>query len=213
MHTDDPTDIRLGETPAVHPLADIRDSTLGRYTEVLENCSLLESSLGDYSYLSPGCDVAYADIGKFVSVAARVRIGPTNHPMGRASQHHFTYRSERYGFGPDDPEVFEWRRGQRTVIGCDVWLGHAAIVLPGVTVGDGAVVAAGAVVSKDVAPYAVVGGVPAKPIRHRFPAPVRERLLRLAWWDWPHDRLRRALADFRALGVEEFLDRQEGADR
>ncbi|AMK10205.1 acetyltransferase [Pseudodesulfovibrio indicus] len=211
MHTDESNDLRLGETPLVHPSADIRDSVLGRYTEVQENCALLESSLGDYAYLSPGCDVAYADIGKFASVAAQVRIGPTNHPMWRASQHHFTYRSARYGFGPDDPGLFEWRRTQRTVVGCDVWLGHAAIALPGVTVGHGAVVGAGAVVSRDVEPYAIVGGVPARPIRYRFPAPVRERLLRLAWWDWPHHRLRRALPDFRDLDIEAFLNKYEGA--
>ena len=139
MKTDMNTNSELGLKPRVHPLADITDCSLGMYTEVLEDCLMLESSLGDYSYLSPGCDVAHADIGKFVSVASRVRIGPTNHPMWRATQHHFTYRSSRYGFGADDEWIFDWRRKQRVVIGNDVWLGHGAIVLPGVTVGDGAV--------------------------------------------------------------------------
>lgn len=211
MHPHPQEDIRLGPAPAVHPSADVRDSRLGPYTEVLENCLVLESVLGDYAYLSPHCDVAHADIGKFASIASNVRIGPTNHPMWRASQHHFTYRSARYGFGPDDETVFEWRRTQRTRIGCDVWIGHGAVILPGVTVGHGAVVGAGAVVSKDVPPYAVVGGVPARLIRERFPAEVRARLLRLAWWDWSHDRLKEGLADFRALDVEAFLDKYEGS--
>ena len=205
--------VRLGPAPLVHPSADVRDSSLGGYTEVSENCLMLESSLGDYAYLSSGCDVAYADIGRFASIASNVRIGPTNHPMWRPSQHHFTYRSERYGFGPDDETVFAWRRSQRTRVGCDVWIGHGAVILPGVSVGHGAVVGAGAVVSKDVPPYAVVGGVPARMIRERFPAHVRQGLLRLAWWDWPHDRLEKALPDFREQDIDKFLDKYEGSVR
>ena len=129
--------------------------------------------------------------------------------MWRATQHHFTYRSSQYGFGPDDHWLFDWRRGQRTTIGHDVWIGHGVIVLPGVTVGDGAVLAAGAVVSRDVPPYTIVGGVPASPIRERFPAEVRERLMRLKWWDWSHEQLGQAVPDFRDLAIEPFLDKYE----
>jgi phosphonate metabolism protein (transferase hexapeptide repeat family) len=108
-----------------------------------------------------------------------------------------------------ETDFFEWRRSNRVVIGHDVWIGHGATLLPGVTVGNGAVIGAGAVVSKDVAPYTIVGGVPAKPIRERFPKEIGERMDKLAWWDWEHDRLRTALADFRALNAEDFLVRYE----
>lgn len=201
---------RLGVTPEIDPTAEIVDSSVGAFTEVGERCLMLESTLGNYSYLSPGCDVAYADIGKFVSVASAARIGPTNHPTWRASQHHFTYRSAWYGFGESDDSLFAWRREQRTVIGNDVWIGHGVIVLPGVTVGDGAVLAAGAVISKDVAPYTIVGGVPARFLKDRFPVDVGRRMSALAWWDWPHEALGVALEDFRNLSVAQFLDKYEG---
>lgn len=201
----------LGVEPSVDPTAEITDSILGAYTEVQEKSLVLESSLGDYSYLSPGCDVAHADIGKFVSVASSVRIGPTNHPSWRASQHHFTYRSALYGFAADDDWLFEWRREQRTRIGNDVWIGHGVVVLPGITVGDGAVLAAGAVVSRDVTPYTIVGGVPARLIKERFSSDVGRRLSALAWWDWPHEVIGAALEDFRWVPVEAFLEKYEGA--
>jgi hypothetical protein len=91
-----------------------------------------------------------------------------------------------------------------------VWIGHGAIILPGRTVGDGAVVAAGAVVSKDVPAYTVVAGVPAKPVKRRFPEAIGERLQALAWWDWEHARLRAALEDFRILAIEAFLEKHGG---
>jgi hypothetical protein len=86
---------------------------------------------------------------------------------------------------------------------------RAALALgaAGVQVGTGAVIGAGAVVSKDVPPFTIVGGVPSKPIRERFPKPVQDGLLALAWWDWPHERLAEALADFRALDADKFVEK------
>ena len=109
----------------------------------------------------------------------------------------------------DDADFFAWRRAHPLTIGHDVWIGHGAIVLPGRSVATGAVIAAGAVVSRDVAPYAIVAGIPARPVKARFPDDVAARLVALAWWDWDHQRLRAALADFRALPVEGFLQKYE----
>lgn len=202
---------KLGPAPTVDPTAEVIRSTLGRYTEVGPRTQLLEVELGDYSYVVNDSDIAYARIGRFTSIAAMTRINPGNHPMHRATQSHFTYRASAYfDDAQDEPDFFAWRRAQPVTIGHDVWIGHGAIVLPGRRIGDGAVVAAGAVVTKDVAPYTIVAGVPAKPVRERFPAAIAARLQALAWWDWDHARLRAALEDFRTLAIEAFLEKHGG---
>lgn len=195
----------LGPAPLIHPLAKVTDSELGAYTEVGPFTSLAESSLGDYSYVTNNCQIIYTTIGRFCSIAAQCRVNPGNHPLEKAAMHHFHYRSRQFGFDQADYEpFFDWRRSFPVSLGNDVWLGHGAIILPGVTIGHGAAVGAGAVVTKDVAPFTVVGGVPAKPIKTRFPEKVQQALLDLAWWDWPHDRIKAALPDFRNLSAAEF---------
>jgi phosphonate metabolism protein (transferase hexapeptide repeat family) len=200
----------LSLQPTVDPTAAVQDCTLGRYTEVGARTKLLEVELSDYSYVVNDSDVAYTRIGRFCSIAAMTRINPGNHPMDRASQSHFTYRASAYFPGePDESEFFAWRRSHRVTIGNDVWIGHGAIVLPGRAVGDGAVVAAGAIVTKDVAAYAIVAGNPARPIRSRFPASIVRRMQALQWWYRPHERLRQALPDFRKLSAEAFVNKYE----
>ncbi|RAI44905.1 chloramphenicol acetyltransferase [Rhodoplanes roseus] len=202
----------LSTEPRVDPTASVHDSCLGAFTEVGARTRLLEVVLGDYSYVVNDSDIAYATIGKFCSIAAMTRINPGNHPMGRASQAHFTYRASRYFAGEaDDEAFFAWRRSHAVTLGHDVWIGHGAIVLAGRSVGTGAVVAAGAVVTHDVPDYTIVGGNPARVIRRRFPQDIAERLRRLGWWDWNHARLRAALPDFRTLDIAAFLDKHEAA--
>jgi hypothetical protein len=202
---------RLGLEPLIHPAASVRDSRFGRYTEVGARTSVAESTLDDYSYVVNDSDIIYTDVGKFCSIAAHVRINPGNHPMTRATQAHFTYRASAYFEGEaDEAAFFDWRRSFRITIGHDVWIGHGAIVLPGRNIGTGAVVAAGAVVTKDVPPYMIVAGNPARVIRPRFDDRLAARLMAMAWWDWSHDTLHRALPDFRALSAEAFVTKYGG---
>lgn len=201
---------QLGPDPYLHPGAVVRNSRLGSFVEIGEGTHILESVMDDYSYTARYADIAYSVLGKFVNVAAFTRLNPGEHPYHRASLHHFMYRSSYYWPGePDEAEVFDWRRSRPVLVGHDTWIGHGAVIMKGVTIGNGAIIAAKAVVTKDVEPYAVVAGTPAKFIKWRHPRAVADRLQALAWWDWPHDRLHDALPDFRALSAEAFLEKYE----
>jgi hypothetical protein len=199
------------DTPLIHPDCQIVDSRFGGWCEIGQGSRVQHSSFGDYSYCDRVCDIANAQIGKFSNIASFVRIGASDHPLERASLHHFMYRSASYWDDvEDDADWFDKRRARRAVIGHDTWIGHNAQIKPEVTVGHGAVVASGAVVTRDVAPYTIVGGLPARPMRARLPAQLAERLVALAWWDWEHDRISDALPDFRSLGAEAFLEKYGG---
>ncbi|WP_291731336.1 chloramphenicol acetyltransferase [Leisingera sp. F5] len=196
------------EAPFLHPECQITDSRFGRYVEIGAGSRIANSAVGNYSYCDRTCDIANAEIGKFANIASFVRIGATDHPMEKASLHHFHYRSGDYWDDAEqDAEWFSRRAGRTAFVGHDTWIGHAAIIKPEVIIGHGAVVASGAIVTKDVAPYTIVGGNTAKVIRRRYTEAVAGQMMDLAWWDWDHETLRAALPDFRTLRAEAFLEK------
>lgn len=179
VHSYASTDCVFSENNVLHGRAAISNSRLGRFT-----------------YIS-SAEVANATIGAFCSIGYKAIIGGLGrHPTHWASTHpafFSTRRQANASFADRD----QFQETERVVLGNDVWIGAAAIILDGVTVGDGAIVAAGAVVHKDVPPYAIVGGVPAKVIRFRFSEEIRTRLQKSRWWDWPEVRLREMSPLFR----------------
>ena len=137
-------------------------------------------------------------IGKFCSIACRAKFlfNSANHTLSSLSTYPFPIFFDEWGLEKSDVAA-AWDRKGDIVIGNDVWIGYEAVILAGVTIGDGAVIGARAVVTKDVPPYAIVGGVPARVIRSRFPEETVKALLRLKWWDWPAERIQEKLAEIR----------------
>ncbi len=130
-------------------------------------------------------------IGKFCSIAcgAKFLFNSANHALSSLSTYPFPIFFDEWGLPVEDIPA-AWDNKGDIVVGSDVWIGYEAVILAGVTIGDGAIIGARAVVTRDVPPYTIVGGVPAKPIRKRFDEDTIARLLQLRWWDWPEERIR-----------------------
>jgi len=161
-------------------------------------------NIGEFSYIGTNTNIKNkkeTTIGKYCSISHEVLIGLSQHPLDVLSTHGFVCCNKEncwaidcnLGANDDNRVILENSGIKPIKIGNDVWIGYRAIIMDGVTIGDGAVVAAGAVVTKDVEPYTIVGGVPAKPIKKRFSNYlekgdyIRAKLLELKWWDYPAD--------------------------
>lgn len=142
-------------------------------------------------------------IGKFCSVAcgAKFIFNCANHALRSLSTYTFPLFFEEWDL-PKSEVASAWDNKGDIVIGNDVWIGYDAVIMAGVTIGDGAIIGTRAVVPKDVAPYSIVGGVPAREIRKRFEPEVVDRLRELKWWDWPEEKIRKAIPAIQAGDVE-----------
>ena len=180
---------------------------------------LSDTVMGAYSFIGPHCEIWGAAIGRFCSIAPRVIIGPSQHPTQWLSTHPFQFgRTNKFAFW-EQSKLFSYQRFEPSpppVIGNDVWIGDGATIMRGVRVGDGAIVAAGAVVTKDVPPYAIVAGVPARVVRYRFPSSLLSRmrgidmptrLVRSKWWKYQV-----WLAKHQYSRVEQILELVENGD-
>ena len=156
---------------------------------MFRSCNLVDVSLGRFSYLNSGTRARLCTIGAFCSIGQDVRLGG----FGRHPQHVSTHPA----FFSQSPPAYvsfhvlpQHQDYAPIVIGHDVWIGDRAQVLGGVTIGTGAIVAAGAIVTRDVQPYTIVGGVPARPIRQRLSPGHAAAMLASNWWTWDMERLR-----------------------
>jgi len=150
-------------------------------------------------------------IGKFCSIAcgAKFLFNCANHTLKSLSTYTFPLFYEDWDLEKSDVAT-AWDNKGDIVIGNDVWIGYEAVIMAGVHIGNGAIIAARAVVTKDVPPYTIVGGVPARPIRKRFPDDVIQKLEKLEWWNWPAEKIRRCLAYIGNGDVNGLLQMQGG---
>lgn len=145
-------------------------------------------------------------IGKFCSIAcgAKFLFASANHTQASVSTYPFPIFFKEWDLDIGDV-TSAWDHKGDIVIGNDVWIGYEAVVMAGVTIGDGAIIGARAVVTKDVPPYTIVGGVPARKIRRRFSDNVIARLLELKWWDWPAEQIQRNIKNIQAGRLDLLL--------
>lgn len=146
-------------------------------------------------------------IGKFCSIAcgAKFLFNSANHTLSSLSTYPFPLFFEEWGLEKTDV-ARSWDNKGDIIIGNDVWIGFEAVVMAGVTIGDGAIIGTRAVVTKDVPPYTVVGGIPAKPIKKRFDEDTISELLRIKWWDWPNEKIARNIAAIQSGSIRELME-------
>lgn len=186
--------------------ARVEYSEISRKAKVWDGCKLFHSSIGDYSYIGQNARLIHAHVGKFCSLAGDGAYGMGSHSLDYISTSSL-FTSSRNGTRikwTDKPSYEEYKEIH---IGNDVWIGMRVMVMGGITIGNGAVVAAGAVVTKDVPPYAIVGGVPARVIKYRFSENVIQKLEASKWWTLDDDTLKENIILFQKPLEGDNLDR------
>lgn len=199
-----------GDHCTLEPGVELFNCSLGDHVTLQRDASVVDAHVGRYSYIGRQARLNLVTVGSFSSIGPDTLAGLGEHPVEFGSTSPAFYSTRRQcGATFASADAFPERRP--IVIGHDVWLGARVVVRDGVTIGHGAIVAAGAVVTHDVTPYTIVGGTPAKLIRPRFDEPSVARLLALAWWSWPDHRLQAAQPYLASHDLCAFLDWAEAA--
>ncbi len=206
-------DTVLGECVKVGDFSRIEGCEFGRNVDLQRFALIYHSRMGDYSYVGRNFTCWYAKIGKFCSISWNVGIGGANHDYNRITQHAFLYASQFGMLEPGEPAGYD-RFETHCEIGNDVWIGCNAVICRGVHIGDGAVVGAGAVVTKDVEPYTIVGGVPASVIKRRCSLELANRLQATEWWNLSgtiikdnFDLFNQVITEESVKAIEELVER------
>ena len=193
----------IGEFSKFGDFGRMERSVLGKHVDIQRYAMIYDSNIGDYSYCGRNFTAWHCRIGKYCSLSWNVSIGGANHDYERISQHAFLYAGQ-FDLMPEHRLGYD-RFESECHVGNDVWIGCNAVITRGVHIGDGAVVGAGAVVTHDIAPYTIVGGVPAHFIKRRCPRELAERLIASAWWDLPPETIRSHFDLFNAKISEESV--------
>jgi chloramphenicol O-acetyltransferase type B len=194
----------IGEEVEIHENCSILECKIGNNTAISSHCYLSNVLIGRFSYVAEKCRLSHTKFGSFCSVGPHLISGYGEHPTDFVSTSPVFYSSlKQCGVSFSDKDYFE--EIKEIIIGNDVWIGARVFIRDGVKIGHGAIIAAGAVVVKDVPDYAIVGGVPAKIIRFRFPEEVIQQLLNIQWWNWSEEKLRKAQIYFTQKDIYSFI--------
>ncbi len=160
-------------------------------SRLANHASVVDSSVDKYTSIGRNTKVNNSKIGRFCAISYDCAIGATSHPYSHLSLHAFAYKKE-FGFVDQDKNY-----NILTTIGNDVWIGTHCIIMPGVTIGDGAVIGAGCVVTKDVLPFSIMAGVPARKIGDRFTPEQISAISDDPWWDWSDEKIKKNINVFK----------------
>ena len=184
----------------------VQNSIIDESVIIDRNNYIDSSKVGCHSYTGRNTSIIHSKVGAFCSISWNVTIGGANHDYSRIAQHSFLYHASDT-LRPAGCESSYDRFSQPVIVGNDVWIAAGAVVTRGVTIGDGSVVGANAVVTHDIPPYAVVTGAPAKVIKYRFEEEIIKELLRLQWWNWSEEKINK---HFLILSERSTLEQLKG---
>ncbi len=203
----------VGNNSSVGDFTTVRDSNIGYYSQVQRHCDLLRTQIGNYTVIEKNAVLHDVKIGSFCEMSWYCSAGGDNHNYLLPTVHQF-YWQNSFGFETEKDTVGEsnfYKKlySEECTIGNDVWIGSGVTINRKVHVGNGAILASGCVVTHDVPDYAIVGGVPAKIIKYRFDERTIQRLLNIAWWNWPHEVIKENRHLFEVEVNEETLLKME----
>ena len=186
------------------PKSYVKGTTLGGRNYLGKNTVLKNCTLGFGSYVNNNGDLTDADIGRYTSIGANVSTVIGKHPLNTQVAMHpaFTLAEKMFGYTYTEKTVFDASQ-ERTQIGNDVWIGNNVLIMGGVKIGDGAVIGTGSIVTKDIEPYSINAGVPAKIKRYRFEKEQIQKLRQMKWWEKDEVWIRKNIHKFTDVG--EFL--------
>lgn len=176
-------------------------STFTKKSHIRYFAKLTNVQLNAYSRIGLSCFIKNTKIGKFTAIARSCVIGLGQHPTNYLSSNSIFYKKGSWGYHDDWIGNVEFNNNLPIMIGNDVWIGIKCIIMDGVTIGDGAIVAAGSVVTKDVPSYSIVGGVPAKVIKYRFSEEIINRLLEIKWWNLTDEEITNVIPMFHTKNI------------
>jgi acetyltransferase-like isoleucine patch superfamily enzyme len=194
---------RLARPENVSNDAGLNGNSISEKAVIFPNTTISNTKIGDYSYIANNSIVYNSKIGKFTSIGPNVIIAAGEHPTNFISTSPICYQSTTsFDIRPEEDKFYGL---DEVIIGNDVWIGAACYIKNGVTIGDGAIIGVGSVVLKDVEPYSIVIGTPAKLHRYRFEKNQIDELLKIKWWNWDSAIIKSKLDSLGSSNINDFV--------